>query len=365
MVRCACGATLTRFTGRCFRCGAAAAATASAPVPSVPRTLLRCAGCGGILVAGAVRCLRCRSEVAHPASQEAEHGDSDRSARVEQSVSRQEERGPLALTHYYEGDELVDTLTEPSDDEVEHWLNAVRLSSPVASNADYRELASKTVIRYLRDQGELNAYAMHSDGAAPSIQITGGIVRAYVLTAVAAALAEEDTEGDSRVFAEHFTPRFRLVADHIHQCGRELASGDGAPSTVFHAERVGVHDVMQRARSHLTGMMLNLIAHEMGHIVLRHTSSVPTPGGSPAALAMEHQADAFARSVCESVPFQQQVTFAGFLDAVLWPWISEPSQRPTTHPGARSRLLRFVDENVELERLGITPERLVHFLPPG
>ena len=164
-------------------------------------------------------------------------------------------------------------------------------------------------------------------------------------------------------FAASFTPRFRRVAAHITTRDWTLPPGELLPSEVFPLDRASPHSLIQASRTHLTGMMVTLIAHEMGHLVLRHNGSTVPPGGSPAQLAMEHQADDFARAVCESVPFQAEVTFAGFLDALLWPWISPDDVRPTTHPGAKSRLLRFVDQNRELAKYGITTETLPRFLP--
>jgi hypothetical protein len=273
--------------------------------------------------------------------------------------------GSLERTPFQLGDSAVDTLADPSDEEVDHWFQAVRLSTPVSCNPDYAELAACTTVFLDRDDASLNAHAMHPQGEDPQIVIFGGLVRAYALTATAAALASLETGGDPSGFARAFVPRFRRVASGIVARHHQLKEGSLVPSRFFVMERASPHDLIQNARSHFTGMMLTVMAHELGHVVLRHNRSVVPPGGSPAQLAMEHQADAFARAVCESVPFQAEVTFSGFLDALLWAWISPDDARPTTHPGARSRLFRFVDENVQLERYGITTAALSEFVPKG
>lgn len=258
---------------------------------------------------------------------------------------------------------MVDALAEPSDAEIEHWFQTVRLSTPVSCNPVYAELAERTTIHFASDDTALNACATHDDDDEPLIVVYGGVVRAYTATAVAATLAFDACEGDTKGFADKFKPRFHRVAQGILAKDIALGARDLRPSDLFPLDRHTPHDVIQQSRTHLTGMMLNLIAHEMGHVVLLHNLSDVPPGGSPAQLAMEHQADAFARAVCESVPFNSDVTFAGFLDALLWAWISPDYTRPTTHPGARSRLMRFVDENEQLLKWGVTPETVPQFLP--
>ena len=349
MNRCSrCDLILLSNAASCPRCGGAATPRVVKPPPA-RAALARCPACDAILAPGSTRCIRCKADV----------GRTSRAASAPGASANQ----PVFLTSYQTGDEMVDALAEPSDDEVAHWFHSVRLSSPVTCNPDYATLADSTEIFMDRESAALNAYAAHPENSHPHIVVYGGIVRAYALTSVAAALALEECDGSTRHFAESFKPRFRRVATCIMDRDWELDEGTGLPSAVFPVDRASPHSLIQQSRTHLTGMMLTLIAHELGHVVLRHGRSNVPPGGSPAQLAMEHQADAFARAVCESVPFQSEVTFAGFLDALLWPWISPGDVRPTTHPGAKSRLFRFVDENEELAKYGIDAGMLPQFLP--
>ena len=362
LARCSsCGSVLASAQSSCLRCGSRGANDLRPSKPVASGEIGRCRTCGSVLPNALARCLRCGGRVNQPSDPTR---PTVRRPRLDkQGPSARAAHQKLGLTAFYGGDDMVDALAEPSDAEIEHWLQAVRLSTPVACNVAYAELAEQTSIVLDRDEAELNAFAAHPPDQAPIIVVFGGLVRAYAATAVAATLAFEESAGDVEAFANAFSPRFQRVASRILDSDGGIEPDDLRPSDLFPFERMVPHDLIQRSRSYLTGMMLNLIAHEMGHVVLRHNASDVPPGGSPAQLAMEHQADAFARAVCESVPFQSEVTFAGFLDALLWAWISRDNSRPTTHPGARSRLLRFVDENEQLFRLGISPATLPQFLP--
>jgi len=350
-----CGSLMASVSRSCLKCGSDAAG-------GLPRAaagslaLDRCVECGTLVASGATLCARCQTKSS--VLSRATTAPARPLPQLGTSASRSG------------GDGLYDVLAEPSDEEVQHWGEAVRLSAAVTSNPEYTELARRIEIGVDRDRPELNAYAVETDtDGAPRIVLYGGLVRAYTLTAVAAALARKACDGEPNQFANSFRPRFRLVADCITRHGGLLPPGIGLPSVVFGTEifvqtlRADTHAVIQQSRTYLVGMLLAVIGHEMGHVLLRHVRSQQLPGGSPTQVSQEHQADAFARSVCESVPFQTDVTFAGFLDALLWAWVATTNDRPTTHPGARSRLHRFVDENQELLKLGITVASLSAFLP--
>lgn len=328
-----------------------------------------CPHCGSVMASVSVKCLRCGTTSA-PEGPGTRFVSQALGHRQGPPAANTEPPSPARTARRTVGDGLYDILAEPEEEEVQHWGQTVRLSTPVAANPDYTDLARQATLLFRRDEDAINAHAAHKKGDASEIVVYGGLIRAYALTSVAAALAMEECDGNPGSFVESFKPRFHRVAECVRENGFSLASGVGLPSDVFGLETMvqtiseDAHALIQRSRTYLTGMALTTIAHEMGHVVLRHVRSDNfLPGGSPDQRAQEHQADAFARAVCESVPFQAEVTFAGFLDALLWAWVNPSDERPTTHPGARSRLLRFVDENEELAKLGIHVGVLPEFLP--
>jgi hypothetical protein len=111
-------------------------------------------------------------------------------------------------------------------------------------------------------------------------------------------------------------------------------------------------------------MILNVVAHELGHICLGHTLGVKQ--NYEISRNQEREADSFAASVTASSPFSDYIVSGGIFWWVIMTWAAESAglQAETSHPHARERLMDYIRANkAQAEEIGITQETIQAYLP--
>ena len=233
---------------------------------------------------------------------------------------------------------------------VRYWFNQVLISPHVVGNEKYFNCAKGIALNYEKDNSIVNAFAHFKDDErrTPCITVCGGIILFSRLASLAAAAQVRRKDGSFVRFLRALRPKDCDVMDGeravelIRRLG--LLSGQDAQST---------GDILIQAEAISDGMMIGVLAHELGHHAFSHLSG--EKGTSPISRNQEREADSFASSVIEASSSRQQ-----FLQGTLiWHYAlaqmeEANSATATTHPASRERYEDFIQRNANVAHsLGI------------
>jgi len=252
-------------------------------------------------------------------------------------------RAPVQVT----AESVIAYLT-PSPAEVNQLYGYVVSSPAVAENHQYKMRIASIPFHYDRTNDTVNAAGRQilvpnpEDPEKASLSfdtvIFGGALRYSRLIGIAVAWENAGHNGSVTKLISAMKPPLmhscsvRACAELIKQCELLPAFGDEA--------------VRQKAVSYSSGMIISVLAHEVGHHVLGHLLKMTERTNLEVERNEEREADSFASSVISSSPFSEY-TFAGTL---FWHYAvavlsDEESDTHRDHPLSRERYQNFIRQN--------------------
>ena len=234
-------------------------------------------------------------------------------------------------------DDLANYLTPPAE-EVVQWFSSVLHSTHVQMNESYRATASEVEFKYELDDDSVNAYAGRNQGGDKRFVIAflGGAMRFSRLASLAVAADLCGRPGTASRFAQSLDSVSRMSRkDSI-----ELMTDCGLD------EIFSLPGIKTKAQAVSAGMIIGILAHEMGHVCLGHVMG-PNYYNSNQEIGRNHEreADSFASSVMAASPFGEYV----FEGTLFWYYalsMQELDQKvATSHPLSRERLENLIRAN--------------------
>jgi len=225
----------------------------------------------------------------------------------------------------------------PTQEEFLQWWDAVRGSMHVRMNASYNASASKVKLQYLSDNDQINAFAARDqDGDGYLIAFYGGAVRFSRLASLAVAVDMCGRPGTASRFAKTIDTggimSRKMAMDIMSDCGLD--------------EAFSLPGVQTKAQAVSAGMIIGVLAHEMGHVCLGHVMG-PNYYGMNQEIGRNHEreADSFASSITAATPFGEYV----YEGTLFWHYVLAQQQGneavESTHPLERERLENLIRAN--------------------
>lgn len=335
---------------------------------------MRCEGCHRDLSELSAICVHCGKTVdssrRSPCAAAAEPRSAALSGHVD-PVPDGSAAGPDASGQAPRRDVASDPHFNPGAAHVIVLLEAVRSSPFVRANSIYFETCGR-ISAYL-DSGEdsFNASAIDhpearlSDGGSvrcPAVVLNVGLIRWSRL--ISAFLCGEFHQASARGIRDVTASRLRMVGSVI--AGDR--PGDAEAMLAISVAKLNEPSVRAGASELALGIELSVMAHEVGHVCLGHTSSGVRPGDI--SRNQEREADSFAASVLSSLPGGETTVLGYVLCPLLFAWVDHACRRkiPGSHPLGRERLesaLRNRSEHIErVKRVyGVGAPELMALLP--
>jgi len=256
------------------------------------------------------------------------------------------------MTLFTQGDYPLNTTTE----DIEFIFNLCKQTAYVTKNKDYDSKAKNTNISYSEENTQVNAYAMSHSQRSHSITILGGLSNATKLLAVALAEFKRTENLEQMVDACNWIGstclenQFHFIEDMIQEGIDEL-------------EYNLTSYLAKESKAFSVGLLLAVVAHELGHICLSHT--LRDDVSNEISRNDERQADLFAQSVISDTPFAGYLILSSLFMEILFTWMGKNNDGPaTTHPHSKERVYNTLNSHDEyLAELGITKDTIDRFLP--
>ncbi len=238
----------------------------------------------------------------------------------------------------------------PTMDEFQQWWDAVRGSMHVRMNESYNAAAAKVKFQYLSDDDQINAGAGRAqDGDGYVIVFYGGAVRFSRLASLAVAVDMCGRPGTASRFAKTIDNggmmSRKMAMDIMTDCGLD--------------EAFALPGVQTKAQAVSAGMIIGILAHEMGHVCLGHVMG-PNYYKTNQEIGRNHEreADSFASSITAATPFGEYV----YEGTLFWHYVLAQQQGndavESTHPLERERLENLIRANsTKASALGIAMPR--------
>ena len=258
--------------------------------------------------------------------------------RLEERMAALRSGGTECVTGQNASSDAANYLTPPAE-EVMQWFEAVVNSMHVRMNENYLALAR--AVRFTCDVNDdtINAFASRGDNRQQSqfgICFCGGALRFCRLASLAVAADMCGRQGTASRFAQSVDFTGKMSAKDAL---REMT--DCGLDEVF-----TLPGVRQKAQAVSAGMIIGILAHEMGHVCLGHVLG-PNYYQTNQEIGRNHEreADSFASSVTAASPFGEYV-FEGTLFWFYALAMQETDQKvATTHPLSRERLENLIRAN--------------------
>ena len=236
-----------------------------------------------------------------------------------------------------DGREVADYLM-PSREEVWQWWETVRNSMHVRMNEMYSDFAAGTEFFYVHDDDTINAYAAPRDDEEKPFEIVffGGAMRFSRIASLAVAVEMSGRPGTASRFARSIDMGGRLSARSALQVMSECGLD----------EMFSLPGVRAKAQAISSGMIVGILAHEMGHVCLGHIHG-PSYYESNLEIARNHEreADSFASSITAACPFGEYV----YEGTLFWHYVlaiqDGNESVASTHPLSRERLENIIRAN--------------------
>lgn len=134
----------------------------------------------------------------------------------------------------------------------------------------------------------------------------------------------------------------------------------------FNLEEQINNSELRKSRSIYFSVLLDVCAHELGHICLGHTLR-NGPNSFEVSRNQEREADSFASSVISESPFSDYNCYGAMIGNLIFIWLQgreNDSSEVTTHPHSEERLMYLIRANKEqFQELGINEETIIELLP--
>ncbi|MBR4172082.1 MAG: hypothetical protein IKR48_10560 [Kiritimatiellae bacterium] len=245
--------------------------------------------------------------------------------------------------------ESVVAYLSPSPAEVNQLYGYVVSSPMVVENIRYAQCMAGIPFQYDQTNDVVNAAARRAQSAPDpknagrvtlsfDTVIYGGALRYSRLIGIGVAWENAGHRGSLARLIAAMSPQLTAACsveacfNLITQCDLLTALGDDA--------------VRQKAISYSSGMIVSVLAHEVGHHVLGHLMSFSQRENLEVERNQEREADSFASSVISCSPFSEY-TFAGtlFWHYALAVLTDEGTDMHRSHPLSRERFRNFVRNN--------------------
>lgn len=230
----------------------------------------------------------------------------------------------------------------------------IKQTGYINSNPSYNESANNTTI-HLDDTEEVNAYADSKSANKHIIVIYHGLIEALKFIGIALAVYEHNRN-------------LIQLRDACNFIGVNARSGFNQNKTDMGITELNYKQwltdvVYERAKSFMSGSVLSVISHEMGHIALMHTQRNEID--YTISRNDERQADLFAQSVISSLPYQESNIMASLFSEILFTWMSKEYGGPaTTHPHSRERVYNTYNSHEQyFASMNLPIESLEYFVP--
>lgn len=239
-----------------------------------------------------------------------------------------------------------------SKQDLEFIFEICARSPYVSGNSDYKKKTRGTEIVF-NNRDVVNAYAESLGGNRSRITMLNGLCNITIPMAFALAKFQQDEDIDALANA------CNVIGDH----GSTFHDNDIEPMLNKLGYDVNNSYLFEEAKSYFTGMLLSVVAHELGHICLSHC--IRTGGNYETSRNDERSADLFAQSVISTTPFSRYLIMSSLFMEVLFTWMSKHDDGPaTTHPHSRERVYNTVNSHEQyLEHIGISRDTIDEFLP--
>lgn len=227
------------------------------------------------------------------------------------------------------------------EEECQRWFIQVRTSPHVLHNAQYLNVAKELDFFYAEDDSTVNAQAgINKKSGKRFVRLCGGAVRFARLASLAVA-AQQLRKDDS---CARFLRTFRL-----EDCGKmddervvELIKGAEL------LEAVASVEVISHAKMISAGMLMGVLAHEVGHQALNHT--LGKAQNLVISRNQEREADLFASSITAASDFGEHI-----LEGMLVWWYAlalheSKNGESTTHPLSIERYNNIIRSHESLAR---------------
>ncbi len=247
-------------------------------------------------------------------------------------------------------------MWETSANELLQLMQYVCASPHVTSNVKYAETTQKLDFAVKMVDPTINAFARIAQNDVPTITLLGGAVRFANLVSAAyvGASAVRERKGGGNPLPE--------ITSALGRWCLEKRASFTAEGTCEFAEKYNLHLVMsdsslaRKARSFSAGLLIGVLAHELGHLALGHCHGRRV--NLEISRNQEREADSFASSVISSSPFGDYLVFGTILWEAVWVWVEKATgHTASTHPLSSERLADFIRANPSIAaELGVTLE---------
>lgn len=240
----------------------------------------------------------------------------------------------------------------PQPEEVWQWWEAVRGSMHVRMNEQYYSCAESTEFCYLHNDDTINAFAKRNDSKEKPFRIVffGGAMRFSRLASLAVAVDVCGRPGTASRFARSIEMGGKMsparALEIMSECGLD--------------EQFTMPGVKAKAQAVSSGMIIGILAHEMGHVCLGHVLG-PNYYESNQEIGRNHEreADSFASSITAANPFGEYM----YEGTLFWHYVlalQEGNEAvASTHPLERERLANLIRANAsKASSLGINLRNL-------
>ena len=216
------------------------------------------------------------------------------------------------------------------------------MSPHVLHNAQYANVVKELKFFYDKGDSTVNAYAgVGKEDGGRFVCLCCGAVRFSRLAALAVA-AQQLRKDDS---CARFLRAFRL-----EDCAK--MDDDRAAELVKDAELLSAAasvEVISRARMISAGMLMGVLAHEVGHQALGHT--LGKSQNLSISRNQEREADSFASSIIAASDFGEHI----LVGSLVW-WYAlalheSKTGESTTHPLSVERYNNYIKSNEALARM--------------
>lgn len=258
-------------------------------------------------------------------------------------------------------------------DHLESLYRAIKASPFVRSNVTFSAVADAVLLRYEQEDGTLNATAslvheQNSEGCVaprPVITFFGGLI---AWTRIASALVAERVSG-AAARGNRFVLQSRLSMLGNAQLQRR--PGDLLVMRRLAVDALAAPEAQQTARDIALGMECSVLAHELGHHCLGHTSEGRLRRHSTSRQD-ERDADAFAAELLATLPGGESTALGQVMFEILLAWQDHALLRredgESTHPLSRKRAvaaLRARESHLAAieRRFGISEAEILDLLP--
>ena len=280
------------------------------------------------------------------------------------------------------GREVERALT-PQPGEIKSLFSAVKSSPYIRGNTSYNETASRIKLRYMHDSLEVNASASYgedeSEGsigqASSGKQIKTPVVKYhlgwdYMMRCVSVSVASCIDDGTNKLVSAS------RLAHALQRCSQSMVDGFFVESErdYFYEQACSLTSRgLALAQDIATSINKQVIAHEIGHIVLHHLDIEHSLNETyEISRNQEREADYFAASVLSSMSYRQHVFLGHAVSCMFFCWREEtikPGQ-VKTHPHSRERLANALRANSQAakesaETYGLTKDFIMQAIPPA